>query len=92
MAGLSEPSLCRALPDVAVPLRRTDHPLWHRGCQQHRLPGRCLARRADRPDEASVRRLIARLADPGRLRACYEVGPTGYELGHQLHRMGVAIR
>src|SRR4051794_12690095 len=30
-------------------------------------------------DEPSVRRLIARFPDPGRLRACYEAGPTGYE-------------
>lgn len=47
-------------------------------------------------DEASVRRLVARLGDPGDLRACYEAGPTGYELqregfknhgrGHAAHR------
>jgi transposase len=28
-------------------------------------------------DEASVRRLVARLGNPRRLRACYEAGPTG---------------
>jgi hypothetical protein len=28
-------------------------------------------------DEASVRRLVARLGDPRRLRACYEAGPPG---------------
>ena len=31
-------------------------------------------------DEPSIRRLVARFADPRRLRACYEAGPTGYEL------------
>jgi transposase len=40
-------------------------------------------------DEASVRRLIGRFDDPRRLRACYEAGPTGFELARLLHRMGV---
>jgi transposase len=40
-------------------------------------------------DEASVRRLVGRLGDPRWLRACYEVGPTGYELARLLHSMGV---
>jgi hypothetical protein len=31
-------------------------------------------------DEPSVRRLVARFPNRGRLRACYEAGPTGYEL------------
>jgi hypothetical protein len=31
-------------------------------------------------DETSVRRLVGRLGDPRQLRACYEAGPTGYEL------------
>jgi hypothetical protein len=31
-------------------------------------------------DEASIRRLIARFDDPRQLVACYEAGPTGYEL------------
>jgi hypothetical protein len=31
-------------------------------------------------DEASVRRLVARFADPGRVRVCYEAGPTGCHL------------
>jgi hypothetical protein len=31
-------------------------------------------------DEASIRRLVGRLGDPRRLRACYEAGPTGFEL------------
>jgi transposase len=40
-------------------------------------------------DEVSVRRLVARFGDPRRLRACYEAGPTGYELARLLHRMSV---
>jgi transposase len=40
-------------------------------------------------DEASVRRLVGRLGDPRRLRACYEAGPTGFELARLLDRMGV---
>jgi hypothetical protein len=31
-------------------------------------------------DEASIRRLVGRFPEPRRLRACYEAGPTGYEL------------
>jgi transposase len=40
-------------------------------------------------DEASVRRLVGRLGDPRWLRACYEAGPTGYELARLLKRMHV---
>jgi transposase len=40
-------------------------------------------------DEPSVRRLIARFPDPGQLRACYEAGPTGYELQRLLARLRV---
>ena len=40
-------------------------------------------------DEPSVRRLVGRLGDPRRLRACYEAGPTGFELARLLERMGV---
>jgi transposase len=40
-------------------------------------------------DEASVRRLVGRLGDPRWLRACYEAGPTGYDLARLLHSMGV---
>jgi len=29
------------------------------------------------------------LGDPGMLRACYEAGPTGFELARLLQRMGV---
>jgi transposase len=41
-------------------------------------------------DEASVRRLVNRLADRGRLRVCYEAGPTGFGLYRLLRSMGVA--
>jgi transposase len=40
-------------------------------------------------DEVSVRRLVGRLGDPRLLRACYEAGPTGYELARLLERMRV---
>lgn len=40
-------------------------------------------------DEESVRRLVARFGDPGRVWACYEAGPTGYELARQLRGLGV---
>jgi transposase len=40
-------------------------------------------------DEPSVRRLLARFPDPRRLRACYEAGPTGYELARLLARLQV---
>jgi hypothetical protein len=40
-------------------------------------------------DEASIRRLVSRFPDPRRLRACYEAGPTGYELARLLASMDV---
>ena len=40
-------------------------------------------------DPESVRRLVGRFGDPRRLVACYEAGPTGYELARQLQAMGV---
>jgi hypothetical protein len=43
-------------------------------------------------DEASVRRLVGRLGDPRRLRACYEAGPTGYDLAGCCRRSGSAAR
>jgi transposase len=43
-------------------------------------------------DEASVRRLVGRLGDRRWLRACYEAGPTGFELARLLERMGLAAR
>jgi transposase len=41
-------------------------------------------------DEASVRRLIDRCADPPALRVCYEAGPTGLGLYRLVRSMGVA--
>jgi transposase len=41
-------------------------------------------------DDTSVRRLVRQLGPPGRLRVCYEAGPTGYELQRLLSSMGVA--
>jgi transposase len=43
-------------------------------------------------DPDAVRHLIARFADRSRLRACYEAGPTGYELARQLQELGVACQ
>ncbi|HYV01954.1 MAG TPA: transposase [Actinomycetota bacterium] len=40
-------------------------------------------------DEYSVRRLIARFPEPRNLRACYEAGPTGYDLHRLLATIGV---
>jgi transposase len=43
-------------------------------------------------DAASVGRLVGRLGDPGLLRACYEAGPTGFELARLVRGMGSAAR
>lgn len=40
-------------------------------------------------DEESVRRLIGRFPEPRLVRACYEAGPTGYDLARLLLGMGV---
>lgn len=40
-------------------------------------------------DPESVRRLIGRFDDPGRVWACYEAGPTGYELARNLREAGM---
>lgn len=40
-------------------------------------------------DDASVRKLIGSFPDQARIRACYEAGPTGYELHRLLDRLGV---
>lgn len=40
-------------------------------------------------DDESVRRLIGRFAEPGRVWACYEAGPTGYELARVLRGSGM---
>jgi transposase len=41
-------------------------------------------------DEASVRRFVSSLGNPQAVRACYEAGPTGYDLARLLGRLGVA--
>jgi transposase len=43
-------------------------------------------------DEASIRRLVGRLGDRSRLRACYEAGPTGYDLARLLSSIGVSCQ
>ena len=40
-------------------------------------------------DPDAVRRLVGRFDDPSSLVACYEAGPTGYELARQLRSLGV---
>jgi transposase len=40
-------------------------------------------------DGEAVRRLIARFAEPQRVWACYEAGPTGYELARVLRQAGM---
>lgn len=40
-------------------------------------------------DDESIRRLITRFDDPGRVWACYEAGPTGYELARVLRAAGM---
>jgi transposase len=40
-------------------------------------------------DEESVRRLVGRFPEPRRVWACYEAGPTGYELHRLLSELGV---
>jgi transposase len=40
-------------------------------------------------DDESIRRLIARFEDPTAVWACYEAGPTGYELARVLRNAGM---
>jgi len=40
-------------------------------------------------DEEAVRRLVGRFEDPTKVWACYEAGPTGYELARLLRGLGV---
>jgi transposase len=40
-------------------------------------------------DDESVRRLIGRFDEPGRVWACYEAGPTGYELARRFGQAGI---
>ncbi|MGP0031464.1 MAG: IS110 family transposase [Acidimicrobiales bacterium] len=41
-------------------------------------------------DEASVRRFVKSVGNPRGVRACYEAGPTGYDLARLLQGLGVA--
>jgi hypothetical protein len=43
-------------------------------------------------DDESVRRLIGRFEDPGRLRVCYEAGPTGFDTRPRLAPDGGVLR
>jgi hypothetical protein len=43
-------------------------------------------------DEPSIRRLVAQFPDRRRLPACYEAGPTGYELARLLARLRVGCQ
>jgi hypothetical protein len=43
-------------------------------------------------DQAAVLAFPGRFAEPARLRACYEAGPTGYELARLLHAQGIACQ
>jgi transposase len=43
-------------------------------------------------DEAAVLAFLGRFAQPGRLRVCYEAGPTGYELARLLHAQALPVR
>jgi len=43
-------------------------------------------------DQASIRRLVGRFPDPRMLRACYEAGPTGFELARLLHSMEISCQ
>ena len=40
-------------------------------------------------DEVSVRRFFERFEHPSRVSACYEAGPTGYDLHRLLRSLGV---
>ena len=73
----------------------------HLGLDVHRntisvatlLPDQTLAAVKQIPsDEAAVLAFVGRFAEPGRLRVCYEAGPTGYELARLLHAQGVACQ
>lgn len=55
-------------------------------CEGRELP-RSLGEIAN--DPTSVRKLVAKLGEPGTLRVCYEAGPTGYVLYWQLTGLGV---
>lgn len=48
---------------------------------------RSLGTIANRPE--AVRRLLGKLGKPGKLKVCYEAGPTGYALYWELTRLGI---
>jgi transposase len=48
---------------------------------------RSLGTIANRPE--AVRRLVGKLGRPGKLKVCYEAGPTGYALYWELTRLGI---
>jgi transposase len=81
-----------------MPSVTSDHGVVHLGLDVHKntISAAVLAPGADTAvvdkisaDEDAVRRLVGRFDDPGRVRACYEAGPTGYELARLLDRLGV---
>ena len=43
-------------------------------------------------DDEMVRRLVGRFPEPRRVWACYEAGPTGYELARMLDSLGCIVR
>jgi transposase len=81
-------------------MARIPHPgPIHLGLDVHRntisvatlLPDQTLAAVEQIPsDEAAVLAFLGRFPESGRLRVCYEAGPTGYELARLLQRHGVA--
>lgn len=52
-----------------------------------REQARSLGTIANRPE--AVRRVLGKLGKPGKLKVCYEAGPTGYALYWELTRMGI---
>jgi transposase len=70
--------------------------VWTSTATRSRWGSSCLTSRSrvDRiaHDETSVRRLVGRLGDPRQLRACYEAGPTGYELARLLEQLGISCQ
>jgi len=81
-----------------MPSVTSDHGVVHLGLDVHKntISAGVLEPGADTAvvdkissDEDAVRRLVGRFDDPGRVRACYEAGPTGYELARLLRSLGV---
>ena len=81
-----------------MPSVTADHGVIHLGLDVHKntITVGLLEPGSDSPavdkissDEDAVRRLVGRFDDPARVRACYEAGPTGYELARLLGSLGV---